>query len=128
MQPLLPFSCISTVSVMVVPPVTVCQFPIGMSEQKQGSYKVLMGLIVLMFALQTIHTTCDWYILWLSFIYYGNTPNQALDALEVDPARVSLEVVRSMFDLLTTLRLGIADSIMVRTGWPLPANMTNSLQ
>ena len=98
-----------------------------MNERKQTSYKVLMGLIVLMFTLQTIDTICNWYITWLGFIYYGDAPGQALDALEVDGAKLLLRVVESMIVLLTNLRLAIADSIMVSTGWPLPANMTNSL-
>jgi hypothetical protein len=99
----------------------------GLNEKKQTSYKVLMGLIVLMFALQTIHNICSWYIIWLSFIYYSDAPDQALDALEVDGTKLSLRVVESMFDLLTTMRLAIADSIMVSTSWPLPADMINSL-
>jgi hypothetical protein len=53
-----------------------CPFSLGMSEKKQTSYKVLMGLIVLMFILQTIHNVCDWYIVWLGFIRYGNAPDQ----------------------------------------------------
>ena len=84
-----------------------------------------MGLIVLMFSLQTIHMICDWYIIWLGFIYYSNAPDKALDALRVDGTRLSLRVVGSMEDLLTTLRLAIADSIMVSTGWPPLVNMTN---
>ena len=74
-----------------------------------------MGLIVLMFALQTIHNICNWYTTWLGFIYYSDASDQALDALEVDEAKLSLRVVGSMEDLLTTLRLTIADSIMVST-------------
>ena len=98
-----------------------------MNEKKQTSYKVLMGLIVLMFALQTIHNICNWYITWLGLIYYSDAGDQALDALEVDGAKLSLRIVGSLVDLLTTLRLAIADSIMVSAGWPLPANMTKSL-
>jgi hypothetical protein len=98
-----------------------------MNEKKQTSYKVLMGLIGLMFFLQTIHMICDWYIIWLGFIYYSNAPDQALDALKVDGTRLSLRVVGSMEDLLTTLRLAIADSIMVSIGWTLPANIANRL-
>jgi hypothetical protein len=100
----------------------------GINEKKQTSYKVLMGLIVLMFALQTIHNIGNWYITWLGFIYYSDAPDQALDALKVDGlAKLSLHVIDSMFNLLTTMRLAIADSIMVSTGWPLPAYMINSL-
>ena len=75
-----------------------------------------MGLIVLMFALQTVHGACNWYTTWLSFIYYSNVPDQALDALQADElTSLSLDVIGSMGDLLTTLRLAIADSIVVCT-------------
>jgi hypothetical protein len=84
-------------------------------SEKQTAYKILMGLIVLMFALQTTHIVCDWYISWLGFIYYSNTPEKALNALLVDGTVLSLRVVGSMVNLLTTLRLAIADSIMVST-------------
>jgi hypothetical protein len=91
------------------------------------SYKVLMGLIVVMFALQTIHNIGNWYITWLGFIYYSDAPDQALDALEVDGVKLALRIIGSMFDLLITMRLAIADSIMVNTWWPLPFNRINSL-
>ena len=88
-----------------------------------------MGLIVLMFALQTIHNICDWYIMWLGFIYYGDAPDQALDALQVDEGTsLILRLVGSMFDLLAVLRLAIADGIMVSTHLSLPVNNANSLQ
>ena len=96
-------------------------FTLGMSEKKQTSYKVLMGLIVLMFVLQTIHNICNWYIPWLGFVYYSNAPEQALDALEVDDTQILFRVIESMEDLLTTLRLAIADSIMVSTRLSHPA-------
>jgi hypothetical protein len=86
-----------------------------MSEKKQTSYKVLMGLILLMFALQTLHNATKWYIAWLGFVYDGDAPDQALDAFQLDEATFSLRVVESMCDLLVTLRLAIADSIMVST-------------
>jgi hypothetical protein len=93
------------------------QFSPAMNEKKQTSYKILMGLIGLMFALQTIHIICNWYIMWLSFIHYSDMPNQALDALEVDSITgLPLEVIESILDGLTTLRLAIADSIMVGAG------------
>ena len=86
-----------------------------------------MGLIVLMFTLQTIHSACDWYIAWLGFIYYDNMPKTALDALRMDEANLSLRVVGSISHLLTTLRLAIADSIMVSTHPLIPANAANNL-
>jgi hypothetical protein len=99
-----------------------------MNEKKRASYKVLMGLIVLMFGLQTIHNVCQWYIVWLGFIYYGDAPDQALDALEGDGARLSLRVVGSMLYLLTTLRLAIADSIMVSTYLLFSVDIIDNLQ
>jgi hypothetical protein len=107
---------------------SISQFPLGTNEKKQTSYKVLMGLIVLMFALQTIDNICNWYIVWLGFIYYDNAPDQALGALQMDETVLSLRVVGSMTDLLITLRLAIADSIMVSTHPSSPTNTTNSLQ
>jgi hypothetical protein len=80
------------------------------------SSKVLMGLIVLMFVLQTIHIACDWYMMWLGFIYYSEMPDQALNALQVNgTTSFLLRLLGSMFSLLTTLQLAIADSIMVST-------------
>jgi hypothetical protein len=109
--------------------ITACQFPLGMHEKKQTSYKVLMGLIVLMFVLQTVHNVCEWYTTWLGFIYYSNAPDQALDALAENPlSGLSLFVVSSMNDLLATLRLAIADGIMVSPHPYIPVHTTNSLQ
>ena len=111
-------------------PTTVFQFPFspGINEKKQTSYKILMCLIVLMFVLQTIHNICTWYITWLGFIYYSNAPDQALHALEKNGiTSLTLHALVSMNILLTTLRLAIADSIMVSTHLQLPVNTTNSL-
>jgi hypothetical protein len=83
-----------------------------------------MWLIMVMFALQTIHNICKWYITWLGFIYYGNTPAQALDALQLDGEILLFRVIASMADLITTLRLAIADSIMVSTCPSLSAGTT----
>jgi hypothetical protein len=87
-----------------------------------------MGLIIVMFILQTVHNIGTWYIQWLGFIDYSDTPDRALDALEVDgTTSVSLRVIGSMLFLMTTLRLAIADSIMVSIHPSLPAHTTNSL-
>ena len=86
-----------------------------------------MGLIVLMFVLQTVHSACNWYPTWLGFIYYSNAPDQALDALAVDPLmNLTLQVTGSMNDLLSTLRLAIADSIMVSNHPLFLVKITNS--
>jgi hypothetical protein len=109
-----------------MPTIARWQCPLGMSEKRQTSYKVLMGLIVLMFALQTIHNVCDWYLAWRGFVYYGDAPDQALDTLEGnEETSHSIYVAVSIECLLTTLRLAIADSIMVSAENSLPANTTN---
>jgi hypothetical protein len=128
MRPLSHFSSTSSVSISLST-ITPRQVPLGTSEKKQASYKFLMGLIVLMFVLQTIDNICDWYIAWLGFIFYGDASDQGLDALQVDGGTsLSLLVVGSMLDLLVALRLAIADSIMVSTSVSLPANAINSLR
>jgi hypothetical protein len=129
MQPLSHFSCTSSVRVLVKHQLqhSKLQFLPGINEKKQMSYKILTGLIMVMFALQTIHNIGTWYITWLGFIDYSDAPDQALDTLELDGTRLSLRVVGSMLFLLTILRLAIADSIMVSTGWQLPANTINSI-
>jgi hypothetical protein len=97
-----------------------------MREKKQVSHKALMGLIVLMFTLQTIHNICTWYTAWLGFIHYGDEPTQALAALQGDGSKSCLlRVVGSITILLTALRLAIADSIMVSTPLSLPVYTTN---
>jgi hypothetical protein len=115
------------VSDLVMLIIAAYEFPPGMSEKKQTSYKVLMGLIVLMFVLQTIHSACEWYITWLGFIYYSDTPDQALNALLAIPTNRPLLITVLMADLLTTLRLAIADSIMASIRVLLPGSTANSL-
>jgi hypothetical protein len=114
MRHLLHFSYTSSVSILIMSTNTACRFPLGLREKKQASHKVLIGLIALIFLAQTIHNACDWYITWIHFIYHGNTPT--VEALEGDTeTSPSVYIVQSMLELLTTLRLAIADSIMVST-------------
>jgi hypothetical protein len=87
-----------------------------------------VGLIVLMLALQIIFNICYWYIMWLAFISNSNAPDQAMDVLELNGTTPSLLIVGSMFDLLTILKLSIADSIMVSTHLSLTANTNNNLK
>jgi hypothetical protein len=111
MRPLLHFLRTSSVSTLVMSATTTCQFPSGM-RPKEGSCKVLMGMILVIFGLQTVHNTGNWDITWLDFIHYGNIP--ALEALEGGAATSpSRYIVQAILELLTTFRLAIADSIMV---------------
>jgi hypothetical protein len=117
MRPLLHSSRTSSVNLGYIP-TTVFQFQLspGMNKKKQAFYNVLMRLIVLMFAIQTIVNICYWYITWRGFIHYSNAPDQALDTFEGDDAKLLLRVIDSVFVLLSTLKLAIADSIMVSPG------------
>jgi hypothetical protein len=127
MQPLLRLLSTSSVSLLVMSTLIAHLFQLGMIEKKPTSSKVLMGLIVLMFTLKTISIICNWYPAWLGFIYYSNAPDQALDVLETGGTSHSVHVIYAMDDLLTPLRLGIADSIMVSTHPLLLVDTTNSL-
>jgi hypothetical protein len=99
-----------------------------MNEKKQTSYKILMALIVLMFTLQTIESACGWYIKWLGFIYYDDAPDQALEALEGQaPPNTTVWAVEATVNMLVTLRLAIADSIMVSNCPSPPSSTTNNL-
>jgi hypothetical protein len=60
-------------------------------------------------------------------LMYGDAPDQALDILEEDEiTKLSLRIVWSMDALLGTLRLAIADSIMVCTHPSYPVITINS--
>jgi hypothetical protein len=104
-----------------------CQLLLGINKNKQTSYKVLTGLIVLMFALQTIRSVCEWYIVWRGFIYYTDAPDLALDALEGEKISFLIHVVESLGGPITVLKLDIADSILVSTRVSIPTDTTNSL-
>jgi hypothetical protein len=96
------------------------------NEKKQTSYKILMALIVSMFILQTIDSACDWYIMWLGFIYYDDAPDQALEG-EATPNTMAVWAVETTIEMVFTLRLAIADSIMVSTCTSLPSSTTDNL-
>jgi hypothetical protein len=84
------------------------------NKRERKSYQILMGLIGFMFLCETVSIACNWYITWLGFIHYDGATDQALDALMVDgSASLALRVIGSTLDLVVTLRLAIADSIMV---------------
>jgi hypothetical protein len=85
----------------------------GNKEEKRNASKIVISLIVFMFVLQTVHDVCIWYILWLAFIKNGGSPDQALTVLEGVPVSNTIIAIISFGDLHTTLRLAIADGIMV---------------
>jgi hypothetical protein len=99
-------------------------------ERRQKSYRVLMCLIMVMFALQTVHNIINWYNMWLAFIDYGdNIDGSFLVLLGLDTGTTSSQfAIFAVQELLVTFRLGIADSILVNLKlfsnftYPLTAN------
>ena len=72
-----------------------------------------MYLIVLMFALQTIHNADYWYRVWVAFIKDDGNPQHEVIMIENTRTTRVLYATGTLEDILTTFRLAIADSIMV---------------
>jgi hypothetical protein len=83
------------------------------SPTKQRAYRILMGLILLMFFLETILIILDIYQLWLAFARYAESPHEILAILEGDEIDSRMVALVGMQELLTTSKIAIADSIMV---------------
>ena len=78
-----------------------------------------MALILAMFTLHTIHIASNWYITWLAFIKYGGTTDDAWSVLvNGGPSAVTTVALDGLNDLLTVLRMAIADSIMASLPFP----------
>jgi hypothetical protein len=87
---------------------------LAMKDNKRRSSKVLMVLILVMFINESALAALDWYCGWLAYVEYSGSEDQAAAIFmpsEETPLTV-LDMV-AITSLLTTLRLGIADSIMV---------------
>jgi hypothetical protein len=83
------------------------------TKQKEKSHRTLLYLILLMFTLQTIHNADTWYRDWVAFIKDDGKPKDELLVMEnIETTRV-LYATGTLEDLLTALRLAIADSIIV---------------
>ena len=83
------------------------------SPTKQRFYQVLMGLILFMFLIETIHISVNVYQLWLAFVQYAESPDESIVILKLAASTPSLLAIGAIDDMLTTFRLAIADSIMV---------------
>jgi hypothetical protein len=73
-----------------------------------------MGLIVAMFINQTVSVVLDFYSEWLAYVKYSESNDRALSVLvgtEETPLAV-LNII-AVENLILTIKLGIADSIMV---------------
>jgi hypothetical protein len=86
----------------------------AMKDQKQRSSKVLMVLLLVMYVNQTVQVAFIWYFGWLAYVKYSGSNDQALAVFYSSEETPLTELyITAVYLLLTTLRLGIADSIMV---------------
>ena len=93
-----------------------CHFaycPSGKKEEKVKSYKVLTVLIVAMYIDQTIHVGISWYLSWLTYYKYAGSSKALAVFLETKDTPLTVLNLTAMTNLLITIRLGIADSILV---------------
>jgi hypothetical protein len=80
------------------------------SKMKQTSYRVMIGLNVLLWLLQTISNVLTLYLVWLAFIKYAGDPDQSLLVLE--GATEPSHTIAKIRDLLGSMPPAIANSIM----------------
>jgi hypothetical protein len=83
-----------------------------MSKKRQTSYRVMIGLNVLIWLLQTIHNALALYQTWIAFIKYAGDPDQSVLILEggIEPSHTILKIRY----ILSTMPPAIADTIMAR--------------
>ena len=75
---------------------------------------MLMTLVLAMYVNETVVAALNWYLGWLAFVKYSGSNDQALAVFffsEETPRTVLY--MNDVAVLVATLRLGIADSIMV---------------
>jgi hypothetical protein len=86
----------------------------AMKDNKRRSSKVLMALILVMYINDTALSALDWYLGWLAYVKYSGSEDQvaALFGLS-EETPLTVLYIGAVTNLLETLKLGIADSIMV---------------
>ena len=72
-----------------------------------------MMLIVAMYVNQSILISINWYLSWLSHIKYGGVPEAVAFLYQTEDTPFTLLYLIGTENLLVTIRLAIADSIMV---------------
>jgi hypothetical protein len=88
--------------------------PLGKKEKKEKTSKVLMILVAAMYINQTAIVSTDWYTSWLAYIQDGGSIDQTLAVLlEEENTPLTVLWLIAVSYLLITIRVGIADSIMV---------------
>jgi hypothetical protein len=73
-----------------------------------------MVLILIMYINETALVTLDWYMSWLTYVKYSGLEDQAAAVIVTsEDTPLTTFYMIGVANLLTTLRLSIADSIMV---------------
>jgi hypothetical protein len=66
-----------------------------------------------MFLAQTIYNIAITYAIWLAFIQHGDTPEDTLSVLEMNPPEQTVFILAALLTVLRAFKMGIADAIMV---------------
>jgi hypothetical protein len=87
---------------------------LAMKDNKRTSSKVLMVLILVMYINESALAALNWYWGWLGYVKYSGSEDQA-EAIFLPSEETPLTVLHmyAVAKLSVTLKLGIADSIMV---------------
>jgi hypothetical protein len=72
-----------------------------------------MMLIIAMYVNETIHISIQWYLSWLEYIKYGDSSDTVALFTQTGDTPFTVLVLIAVENILQTIRLGIADSIMV---------------
>ena len=72
-----------------------------------------MMLIGAMYINQTIDISIQWYLSWLAYIKYGGFPEAVAFTYQTEDTPLTVLYLIAVLNLLITIRVGIADSIMV---------------
>ena len=72
-----------------------------------------MMLIGAMYINQTIDISIQWYLSWLAYVKYGGSSGAMAFVYQTEDSPLTVLYLIGVQSLLITIRLGIADSIMV---------------
>jgi hypothetical protein len=72
-----------------------------------------MMLISAMYINQTIDISIQWYLSWLAYVKYGGSSGAMAFLYQTEDTPLTVLYLIGVQSLLMTIRLGIADSIMV---------------
>jgi hypothetical protein len=86
----------------------------AMKDDKQRSSQVLMILILIMYIIESAVVAVVWYFGWLAYVKYSGSEDQAAAIFwSSEETPLIVLYMDAATSLLATLKLGIADSIMV---------------